>query len=231
MWRAIGASVVGGAHIRRGKECEDAHAFVELDNGLMIAVADGAGSAPRAAEGSQLAVAAVVHWVNQGVRNPAMLLSRARTCLRTWAGSQAAMREMATTLSVVVLSGRTARVAQIGDGAVVLLTERGQLELLRAADGGEYLNETVFLTSAKWREHVRKDTRADVRGAAVMSDGLQLVAIDMAASSPHAGFFDPLFAFAAADDATDDELARFLASPRVRARTDDDSTLVLAAAT
>src|SRR5207248_210582 len=126
--------------------------------GLMIAVADGAGSARRADEGAQLAVASAAHWVERGITDPASLLSRARTCLRTWAGDAAALRDMATTLSVVVINRRSVRVAQVGDGAVVLAGDDG-LELLRADDGAEYLNETVFLTSSDWRDRVRRDVR------------------------------------------------------------------------
>jgi hypothetical protein len=230
-WQVVGASVAGASHRRRGVECQDAHAVVRTDTGLVIAVADGAGSAPRAAEGAQLAVTAAAYWSRRGISDPVAILSRARTCLRTWAGSVASLRELATTLSVVVLTPRTVKVAQIGDGAVVLMRDNG-FELLRAVEAGEYLNETVFLTSTGWRAHMRRDSRPidGVTGVAVFSDGLQLVALDLAASQAHPGFFNPLFDFAAAPDATDDELAAFLASERVRARTDDDSTLVLAAA-
>jgi hypothetical protein len=198
----------------------------------MIAVADGAGSAPRAAEGSQLAVAAAVYWAGRGITDPASILSRARTCLRTWAGGTDAMRDFATTLSVAILNQRTLRVAQVGDGAVVVLDDAGGLDLLRASDDAEYLNETVFLTSRHWREQLACATRParGISGVAVLSDGLQLLALDMGAAQPHAGFFNPLFDFAADADASADELATFLASPRVSARTDDDSTLVLAAA-
>jgi hypothetical protein len=202
-----------------------------INRSLTIAVADGAGSAPRAAEGAQLAVAAAIYWARRGVRDPSAILRRTRSCMATWAGSREALRELATTLSVVVASPRFVRVAQIGDGAVVLMGGGG-LELLRADDGAEYLNETVFLTSSGWRERVRHDVRpaSDVDAIAAFTDGLQLVAIDLAAAAPHPGFFAPMFAFAADAGASDDDLAAFLGSPRVNARTDDDTTLVLAAA-
>jgi hypothetical protein len=238
-WTCVGASVAGASHERRGVECQDAHAVVPTASGFMIAVADGAGSAPRAAEGAQLAVAAAAHWVTRGVTDPAALLSRARSCLRTWAADRTALREMATTLSVIVLNRRSLRVAQIGDGAVVVTGADG-LTLFRADDRAEYLNETVFVTSDGWRAHVRTDAvpAAGVTGVAAFTDGLQLLALDMRAAAPHVGFFDPVFRFAATVAACGGgppapsptaELAAFLASPRVRARTDDDTTLVVAA--
>src|SRR5438876_7437042 len=52
VWRRLGASVIGSGHISRGVECQDAHGVAELPDGtLVIAVADGAGSARRSAEG------------------------------------------------------------------------------------------------------------------------------------------------------------------------------------
>jgi hypothetical protein len=229
-WHVVGASVTGASHQRRGVGCQDAHAVARTDFGTVIAVADGAGSARRADEGAQIAAGAVVHWAQRGISDPLTLLTRARTCLRTWAGSPAALRELATTLSVVCLTARTVRVAQVGDGAVVLMGE-SDFELLRADDGAEYLNETVFLTSKGWRSRIRRDSRPinSVRGVAVLSDGLQLLALDLAAAAPHPGFFRPLFDYAAGTEASDAELAAFLSSPRVSARTDDDSTLVIAA--
>ena len=61
-----------------------------------------------------------------------------------------------------------------------------------------------------------------------MTDGLQLVAIELATATPHPGFFDPLMRWASSDDANDDELADFLASPRLAERTDDDLTIAIA---
>ena len=64
-----------------------------------------------------------------------------------------------------------------------------------------------------------------------MSDGLVRLAINVADNAHHAPFLQPLLSFAAeAEDeaAAREQLAGFLASDRVCARTDDDKTLVLA---
>jgi hypothetical protein len=53
----------------------------------------------------------------------------------------------------------------------------------------------------------------------------------MPGADPHPGFFAPLFQFLSREgDGTlaQEALASFLASPRVRGRTDDDLTLLLA---
>src|SRR3954468_16016063 len=66
-WRALGASVAGAGHRARGIGCEDASSVEVLDDGtLLVAVADGAGSAPRASEGSTRAVAAAMDALRSG---------------------------------------------------------------------------------------------------------------------------------------------------------------------
>ncbi len=143
------------------------------------------------------------------------------------------LRDLATTL-IVVLAGQTqVGVAQVGDGAVVVATQPGELRALSLPAQGEYLNETVFLVSRDWTSRLQLSVwRGQAAGLAVFSDGLQMLALRMPAGIPHAPFFDPLFRFlAAAADQTEAtaELERFLGSAGVRQRTDDDLTLVLAA--
>jgi hypothetical protein len=118
---------------------------------------------------------------------------------------------------------------QVGDGAVVV--RRGEtFEALTAPDHGEYINESTFLTSGDYQEHaqvvIRDQTGID--GVALLSDGLQLLALNLQTGEPFAPFFRPLLQFAARPDADEPELSAFLASPRVCARTDDDKTLLLA---
>ena len=66
---------------------------------------------------------------------------------------------------------------------------------------------------------------------AILSDGLQMLALKIPEYMPHAPFFSPLFRFVAeVTDETEakEQLEAFLRSPRVRKRTDDDLTLLLA---
>ena len=232
MWRVLGASVEGSGHIARGAGCDDAHrVLVFPDGGIAIAVADGAGSAPHAELGAQLAVDAALTCL-EGGGNPAAALVAARLALEAAASASDPPFELgalATTLLVVCARDRRVATAQIGDGAVVVRDATG-LSLLAADAKGEYLNETTFVTSRGWADDARVADRCDtgVTAIAVLSDGVQLLAFDLAAGRAHEPFFAPLFAFAESTDADDAELARFLASERVCARTDDDKTLVLA---
>ena len=219
-WRLVGASVVGAGHVVRGDGCDDAHAIASrLDGSLVIAVADGAGSAPRGGEGARLAVEVALACHD----DPAAAVETAAAAVDA---------DMATTLAVVHVSSHVVRVAQVGDGAVVL--RRGdELEVVGPVDREEFVNETVFLTSATWREHLRVDEvpAAGVDGIAVLTDGLQMLAFELPSGRPHLPFFAPLYDFAASAESSIDELSAFLGSERVCARTDDDKTLVLAVRT
>ena len=74
--------------------------------------------------------------------------------------------------------------------------------------------------------------RLSVAHVAVISDGLQMLALKMPRGVPHEPFFSPLFRFVAEVDdeaVAAEQLESFLRSQRVRDRTDDDLTLLLAA--
>src|SRR5438105_524376 len=61
-WRVVGASVTGTGHQKMGRGCDDAHRFrISSTGSLLLAVADGAGSASRAAEGAACVVQAALH--------------------------------------------------------------------------------------------------------------------------------------------------------------------------
>jgi hypothetical protein len=227
-WRALGASVAGAGHRARGVGCEDASAVSVTDDGaLLIAVADGAGSAPRASEGSTRAVAAAMEALRSGAELCAVMHAARQSLEPVAAGER--LGDLATTLLVVRATSAGIETAQVGDGAIVL--RRGDaLEVVAPDEKGEYLNETVFLTSAGWLDALRVDTVPSdgVDAIAVLTDGLQLVALDLRTGKPHPPFFAPLFS-CGADDGDVAQLVAFLGSDRVGERTDDDVTLVVAA--
>lgn len=226
-WRAVCASATGSSHRARDEAGQDAVLLRSLaDGGLVVAVADGAGSAPLAAEGSALAVAAAVASVEMGLPLPDAF-AVARDSL---GDDDEARSARATTLLVAVVRDDVLEIGQVGDGFVVVRRDGGELDVAVRAPEREYLNETTFLSSAGWEDDLRVDAldARDIDAVALSTDGLQLVALDLAAGgAPHPGFFLPLFSWAAGDEPSDAELAAFLASERVAERTDDDVTLAL----
>jgi hypothetical protein len=253
-WQVVGASVVGSGHVAVGRGCEDAHAFRVLDDRTVcLAVADGAGSARYAAEASKLVVqtalsecAALAGQVADAdgpeVWESALkdLFRATRRDLETLAREHAgldpsdelprrALHDYATTLLVAIARQDRIVAAQVGDGATVILVDGG-IEALTVPDHGEYINESTFLTSSDYLEHAQVviHEHPSIHGVALLSDGLQLLALDGQTGQAFAPFFRPLFEFASRPDAAEPELSAFLGSARVCARTDDDKTLLLA---
>jgi hypothetical protein len=256
-WNVVGASVVGSGHIAAGRACEDAHAVLVVDDQTVcLVVADGAGSARYAAEASTLAVQtalrlgiALAEQLDDGADTPTWksalhdLLLETRRELEALARQQAGLgateelppgllHEYATTLLLAIARPDIIVAAQVGDGAVVIQTGDA-FDALTFPDRGEYINESTFLTSSGFAEHAQIAIRAPVKidGVALLTDGLQLLALNLQTGEPFAPFFRPLLQFAARPDADTSELRMFLASARVCARTDDDKTLLLAVRT
>lgn len=240
------ASVVGTSHVARDLPCQDAHDVRILPNGaLLIAVADGAGSAARSEDGSRIATETAADEIEDALlrETPATAeaweavlrgaFAAARDALAEFAESeQIGLRDLAATLSCAVVTDEFAAVAQLGDGLVVTEDPEGRLASAIAPDRGEYANETSFLVEKDAAERIRfwGDARP-VRAVAVSTDGLLRLAMELPAFAPYPPFFASLFAFAAhADDpqAAHEHLRDFLASGRINERTDDDKTLVVA---
>lgn len=248
-WRVVAASVCGTSHIKNQQLCQDAHHWqIISDNIFVSAVADGAGSASLGKVGAMLAVQAAVESVanTEAVNRQTLtddgtvrsLLMDAVMAAKTAVVSEAEACEKpigdySSTLILVIATPEMVAVAQIGDGVAVVKDYQGDLLALTLPDNGEYVNETVFLTSPQGLESLQlKILRQPIENVGVLTDGLQMLAINMSVGAPHKPFFFPLFDFIANTEdkvAAKEQLVKFLSSERITQRTDDDLTLVLAA--
>jgi hypothetical protein len=145
---------------------------------------------------------------------------------------QLPIRDLATTLILVVATPQVTVAVQVGDGAVVVGDREGNLIALTAPPVGDYVNETDFLSSPDLLQVAQgRYWPVAPRSIAVFTDGLQRLALQFPQAIPHPAFFFPLFKFVSGAEghlATDEELEAFLQSPRVRGQADDDLTLLLA---
>jgi hypothetical protein len=122
---------------------------------------------------------------------------------------------------------------QIGDGAIVARCGE-RYEALTWPESGEYVNTTRFLTDSDVDQHIQYALLAyPVRNIALLTDGLQGLALHFASHTAHAPFFTPFFdALRAQPDEEWQHLSHAIASsldsPMVNARTDDDKTLIVA---
>ncbi|HEY4640972.1 MAG TPA: PP2C family serine/threonine-protein phosphatase [Thermoanaerobaculia bacterium] len=247
-WRWLNASVAGTSHASSGTPCQD-DCLIDLASGaageVLIAIAsDGAGSAAHAEEGSALACetlyAAAAEWLEGGVPDNVTRevaeawIHRLRTAIESRAREHSAtMRDFACTLVAAILCERAAVFLQIGDGAIVVAT--GDVhEVVFWPDSGEYANMTFFTTDEDWQKHVHFEVRAAAfDDVALMTDGLQRLALHYDTHTPHAPFFASMFgalqsSAAGFDGDLEPALVAFLHSDAVNERTDDDKTLVLA---
>ena len=252
-WRVVAASVRGTSHERVGQLCQDAHQWEKLPEGVFVAaVADGAGSATLGKVGAIVASQTAVETIslNIGAHNHAPLLSlpedeqgwqqlltKALEAAKTAVEAEAiackmTARDLATTLIIVVATPNLIAAAQVGDGVAVASDANGNFIALTAPQRGEYINETTFLVSPNALDAAQVNLwHGETANIAVLSDGLQMLALEMTEGKPHVPFFSPLFHFMA--DVTDEseakeQLVAFLRSPRIVDRTDDDLTLLLA---
>ena len=148
--------------------------------------------------------------------------------------------DYATTLLIALATPTWVAALQIGDGYVLRVTEPGGAEALFQPSRGRYANETAFVTSFASFDELRVRGQVQVRSLpadttlalGLITDGLEHVVMDMRAGGvPHeplvASLMRELYRHEPEDFAA--RLERYLLqSQRVRERSDDDKTLVLA---
>lgn len=252
-WRYVCASVPGVSHLSAAVECQDASAACLLsaasmpENGplLLLVAADGAGSAAQARAGADLAchilldalinrlvAAAPADW---SASLAATLLDSVRSALeRQAAAAELPLRDYACTLLGAAVAADRALALQIGDGAIIIGNEDGYRPVFWPQTG-QYANETRFVTDPDAGEHLQCVILAEpVKEIALLTDGLQPLALHYQSRRAHGPFFRPLFQQlgavpeAGCSDALVAALERFLDSPTVNQRTHDDKTLLLA---
>jgi hypothetical protein len=249
-WRTVAASVTGSSHREAGEPCADVSVtrIVRFEAGgelLVAIVSDGAGSSPRGAEGARVACASLLDVAGGWASRRRALRELDDETVRGWVEhvrdrvAGAALVELcqpgdfATTLLAALVDESSALFLQIGDGAIVYRQrDRGYAPALWPQQG-EYANTTWFVTDPRAGDIVEVARAACVHELALLSDGLQALALRLSAREAHGPFFEPMFRRlrASRDDERDQleaELRSFLDGPVVNARTDDDKTLVLA---
>jgi hypothetical protein len=243
-WFVAVASVTGADHEAAGAPCQDAYSLDRSRPSLLVgAIADGAGSASQGGAGAQLAaeraVTAAVARLEAVSDRPddwwrelvAGAMGQARAALdETAARAKQPVRDFATTLLLFIATPDLVAVGQVGDGAVVVQDATGELPACTWPKKGEYVNETVFLTSEDWRPNLQSLVhRGRIAGVAAFSDGLERLCLNLEDGTPHSPFFGTFFrrVRATADPAEAQAmLEALLRSPRVRERTGDDLTLL-----
>ena len=252
-WKHISASVVGTSHVLTGTPCQDSSVcrVFTLEDGseVLVAVAsDGAGSAKRAEEGSALACSLLIQEMEALFGAEGELSEITKEFLTSWLVSfqrevtlraeheELRARDFACTLVAAIIGERSAVFAQIGDGAMVVPSpeEPDEYCYIFWPQKGEYANETYFATDPEAYTRLQYDyVPRRIDEVAVLTDGIQNLALHYQTQSAHNPFFVPVFAWLRPASENDADkftasLATYLASEKINQATDDDKTLILA---
>ena len=245
-WRFASGQSTGSSHEKLGKPCQDriACATADAHSTFFAVVADGAGTAELAHVGAEIAVATVITVAQLGVKAGRVdyeeILREGATLARQRIVEAAAERkilprDLACTLLAVIVAPVGGAALQIGDGVIVIGEQPLAWRWLFWPQKGEYANTTFFLSDEKSLANAEVSALPDeVFDLALMSDGLEPVALQFAARRAHEPFFRtvlaPLHAAAGPGEAPalSAGLTTLLGSPAVRSRTDDDASLVIA---
>ena len=254
-WRIATATTTGSSHLREGLPNQDALAYriedFDIGEVVIAAVADGAGSASRSEEGSRIAVDVAVTTIFEGINQQPeaascehLAESLARDAIRQAKaevedhGRQQDIlsRELASTLIVAFACDSLVTAAQVGDGAVIAFNiDSGAATTLCEAHSGEYANETTFITSCPEPHeiaYVGHASGCDYDALALITDGLQNLALKMPEREAFMGFWSPMLDDLAHTDqpeAVRERLQEFIGDERVQSRTTDDVTIAIAA--
>ena len=246
-WNIAGASARGTSHRKHNLRCQDAFACESInDDWIVLAVADGAGSAALSDIGSRIAVQAAIGSLREECEAPesgtlatednlhAALLKTAKktfdAVVETARQVRCLPRELASTLIVVVAGPTTTAALHIGDGAVVIEAVDGSLVTLSKPDAGEFMGESTFLVSPNGLARARVTFAPGARSIALFSDGIQMLTLQYPLWEPFEPFFRQTFSFMSSmrNAGATHHLESFVASDKLASRTDDDITLVLA---
>ncbi|GIM95624.1 protein phosphatase 2C domain-containing protein [Paractinoplanes toevensis] len=178
---------------RHHQQCEDAAVAMSGSGWTLLAVSDGAGSAPRAADGSMIAVDLVTDFVRDSPPPAAVpghdghqaqlewLRTAVGTVGRRWMtetlirGGEPA--DFDATLAIVVSNGWETGIATVGDSFVAGLGRTGKVELMVAPDRPAALtgSEAYMLQDWELRTRYVAVVDPDIAMIFLSTDGLEFL--------------------------------------------------------
>ncbi|MBW4497753.1 MAG: protein phosphatase 2C domain-containing protein [Oscillatoria princeps RMCB-10] len=249
-WKAIASSATGTSHKQGAIPCQDYGDYVTVEDIIVGAVADGAGSAKYSHIGAKLAVETALSYLkgwlkwlkdnHSNLQQPILqeealkvfnqTLGKVVATLKEKASNRYSLNDLACTLLVFVATPEWIAAMQVGDGFIVVSQQDSEYQLLFPPDKGEYANETTFVTSenAKYQMRVRV-LLGHYKFICASTDGLERLAISTRDWMPSAGFFQPFEEglTTRTKQQEKESLQQWLDSKEVNAKTDDDKTLLL----
>lgn len=243
--------MVGRSHESRNAQCEDSCRadLITTRSGeqvFLAVVSDGAGSAAFGGEAARTTVeqcflsladriGSEESWLWMGEAAFRDVHENLVGILQEKARRKgASVTDFLCTLLIAVLGEQRSWFYQIGDGFIVFREDGpgNNYSQVPYSSIAEYANQTEFVIGydidslSPFSEHTAVDE------IYIFTDGIQRIAFDFAGAHPHSPFFSSLRTMidGVPDISTDMDgfISAFLSYPRVRERTDDDTSLVIA---
>jgi Protein phosphatase 2C len=205
-------------------------------------VSDGAGSAACGGFGARLVVRSLVTQVRERLARGERLddealrsiIDHARDGIAFVAKDRALRpRDFAATMIAAVSTAAETVIAHVGDGAAVGEDADGAWLCLSWPSHGPYASTTYFVTDDELQLRIAR-FNTPLRTLALLTDGLERLALDFSTTTPHAPFFSAIAAPVQVSQAEGRDrrlsaaLRTYLGSDKINARTDDDKTLLVA---
>ncbi len=251
-WKAIAQSVKGTSHIKGRLPCQDSGNYIVIDDILIGAVADGAGSAKYSDIGSELAVKTTLdylaQWTTTNFKNISTdrskpiseklaqevftkTLNKVISCLEKKVQEGYLYKDLSCTLLAFIATPKWMTAMQIGDGFIVTRSQHpnSDYQLLFPPTKGEYANQTTFVTSASALSELQVSVIPEQpKFIFASTDGLERMAIDFAKQQAHTPFFRPFEKGIEQNNFEEEkqDIIDWLDSDRVNSKTDDDKTIL-----
>jgi hypothetical protein len=181
-WAMVACAVTGRIHISENLPCQD-KTYSVCKNGVnIIALADGSGSARLSHFGAEVATFKICDILTScfdklfnGNENDIkkQILSELLNSLSKKAEElKCELEELASTLMVVGVKDDRFILFHVGDGIVGYTKDR-KIGVLSTPKNGEFINETIFLSSKNTLEQMkfRRDVLNGIDGFLLLSDG------------------------------------------------------------
>jgi len=243
-WYVAAAGATGSSHRKQNLPCQDCAAVDVTAQGLAVAaLSDGAGTALKAELGARTTVETTLAFLKhrEWPPNPShekvdeafaelhdTLLLSLQQCAQK---ENCELDALACTLIAFVAAEHWVAALQIGDGLFLGRPAGADLRLLFKPNRGEYVNETVFVTSKS--EVPQRQTLflpSAFEFLCASSDGIERVAIKYSDWSPHEPFFSPLEEYMLTRPTAEQgqkDVREYLEREKFDARIDDDRAIVL----
>jgi serine/threonine protein phosphatase PrpC len=235
----------GRGHINNSIECQDNLDIRVSENSFVFAVADGAGSAVLSRVGSELAVRTFCDSLSESI-----LLNPANTCLiGAFEDARKAIEEEAikrhcnikdlhTTLFGGVYLEAVLRCAGIGDTIGFVLSKDDETLIPIQPAKGDFINETIFITSEHWKECLNvSDVIENPKALIACSDGLLNIVYSLILEDglwkvvPHKDVIENIISYVSQNSVQSDinyEISNMLQGDKANSLNEDDKALIVA---